>query len=274
MHELLTFIDAVALPEKAAFLMLCISLALTLEQTIKAQDYPKPFNRGKHIGKNLIFLGFSFLINSLFAGLFILASQTSIDQGLGLYAHLSLSTYSIISVLLSLIVLDFFAQYLCHVALHKIPFLWKLHVVHHNDFHIDFSSGSRHHPIDYCTRELAALSVVFLMAMPISHYLLYKLITIFFTYFTHANAKLPTPLHRLISLVFVTPNFHHVHHHQYLPYTDSNYGNVLSIWDKLFRTHRHLEADEIEFGVDTDLSDQESQVGFQLKRPFLPKFLK
>ena len=195
-------------------------------------------------------------------------------MNVGVYAQLNLASYSWLSLLTSLILLDFFAQYLCHVALHKIPFLWKLHVVHHNDFHIDFSSGSRHHPMDYCTRELAALAVVGLLAMPISHYLLYKLITLFFTYFTHANARLPGSWHRIISLVFVTPNFHHVHHHQYLPYTDSNYGNVLSIWDKLFNTHHHLETQDIEFGIDTDQCSDESRLGFQLKRPFLPKFIK
>ena len=129
MHELLSFIDAVALPEKAAFLFMCLGLAITLEQTIQAQQYSHAFDRGKHIGKNLIFLGFSFIINSLFAGLFILASQTSTTINLGVYAQLNLAPYSWISLLLSLIVLDFFAQYLCHVALHKIPFLWKLHLV-------------------------------------------------------------------------------------------------------------------------------------------------
>jgi sterol desaturase/sphingolipid hydroxylase (fatty acid hydroxylase superfamily) len=65
---------------------------------------------------------------------------------------------------------------------------------------------------------------------------------------------LPHRLNKIVGLVFITPNLHHVHHHYQLPYTDCNYGDVLSIWDHLFGTFTELEKEETVFGVDTHLS--------------------
>jgi sterol desaturase/sphingolipid hydroxylase (fatty acid hydroxylase superfamily) len=222
--------------------------------------------RAKHIATNLLFLLLSTVINSLFAVVFILAAQ---HNQLGLFNYIDLPWY--LSLPLALLAFDFVAQYLCHIALHKLPWLWQLHIVHHNDFHVDVSTGSRHHPIDYCTRELAALSCFILLGAPISYYLIYKLLSIFFTYFTHANLQLTKRLDKVLSIIFITPSIHKVHHHQYLPFTDSNYGNIFSFWDRLFGTLKSLENNKLEYGLDTDLKEKELQLGYQLIRPFLAK---
>ena len=280
-------IETLPLWQKALYVGSCLLLFVLLENLASAQQFivDEYYSRSRHILKNLLFLLFSLLINSAFAALFIAGSSWSEQAGFGLYSHfyshfavnpaLPMASISaipaIIQLLISLVLLDFIAQYLCHVGLHKIPWLWRLHTVHHNDFHVDLSTGSRHHPIDYCTRELAALACVIILAMPISHYLLYKLLSVFFTYFTHANILLPRWIERPLSLIFVTPNMHKVQHHQYLPFTDSNYGNILSIWDRLFGTLMQREITEIEYGVDTDLAEQELAIGYQLQRPFMAK---
>lgn len=91
-----------------------------------------------------------------------------------------------------------------------------------------------------------------------------------FTYFTHANLKLPDKLDKFIGLIFVSPNMHKVHH-QYLPYTDSNFGNVLSVWDRLFGTLKMLKSHEVSFGLDTDLKEKELAFVYQIKRLLLKK---
>ena len=82
--------------------------------------------------------------------------------------------------------------------------------------------------------------------------------------FAHANFRLPEKIDRMIGTVLITPNLHHVHHHYQQTYTDSNYGDVLSIWDHIFGTFRRLEASKVVFGVDTCMDTRENAVFKQL----------
>ena len=54
---------------------------------------------------------------------------------------------------------------------------------------------------------------------------------------------------------------HKVHHHFELPYTDSNYGNIFSLWDRLFGTYMELSKNEIIYGIDTDVDEPSVDVG-------------
>ena len=89
------------------------------------------------------------------------------------------------------------------------------------------------------------------------------------TQFTHANIRLPARVDRALSWVLVSPDMHKVHHHYRLPYTDSNYGNIFSIWDRLLGTYRELDREAIVYGVDTfpDPVENASLPGL-LKQPF------
>ena len=108
-----------------------------------------------------------------------------------------------VEILISILVLDFFAQYLIHYLLHKIPFMWRFHMIHHSDTTVDATSATRHHPGDYVMREVFALLGIILLGIPLAYYIFYRMITVFFGYFTHANIYLPKTLDKIISLVFV-----------------------------------------------------------------------
>jgi len=73
---------------------------------------------------------------------------------------------------------------------------------------------------------------------------------------SHLKYRVPGRLGRVLGWVFITPNLHHVHHHNAQPYTDSNFGDVLSVWDRLFGTYAELPSGETVFGVDTQPSKQ------------------
>ena len=60
------------------------------------------------------------------------------------------------------------------------------------------------------------------------------------------------------ALPILTPNLHHVHHHYQQPYTDSNYGDILSIWDRLFGTFRTLKITDTTFGIDNYMDELEN----------------
>jgi len=90
-----------------------------------------------------------------------------------------------------------------------------------------------------------------------------------FTMFTHANISLPRWLDKGMSYVLVSPNMHKVHHHWKQPYTDSNFGTALSIWDRLFGTYRELDPSKIIYGLDHYYDNsRDEEVGTLLKSPF------
>jgi sterol desaturase/sphingolipid hydroxylase (fatty acid hydroxylase superfamily) len=101
--------------------------------------------------------------------------------------------------------------------------------------------------------------------------MVYRIITIPCTYFTHANINLPLWLDKALSYIIVTPNLHRFHHHYQLPYTDSNYGNILSIWDRLFGTLRYDDPNTIQYGLDILEGSNDEDVLFQLGIPFNKK---
>ena len=102
--------------------------------------------------------------------------------------------------------------------------MWRLHLVHHTDKNVDVTTGTRHHPFDFLIRESFALIVVVIMGMPVSFYFFYRMITIPFTYFNHADISLPFWLDKGLSYLIVSPNMHKFHHHYQQPWTDSNFG--------------------------------------------------
>ena len=110
---------------------------------------------------------------------------------------------------------------------------------------------------------------IFISGAPIGLVLMYQSLSVIASQFNHANIQISKKVDRLLSYIIVSPNMHKVHHHFELPYTDSNYGNIFSIWDRLFGTFMELDKDKIKYGVDTDLDEiQNSKFTSLLERPF------
>ncbi|MUP43376.1 sterol desaturase family protein [Christiangramia aestuarii] len=224
------------------------------------------YNKWIHARTNFILLAFVLLVNLLFgfltAGIFIWLDES----GFGLLHLFSLPIW--LELLLSILVLDLIAQYFVHYLLHKVKWMWRLHLIHHTDTHVDATTGTRHHPLDFILRESFALIAVLIMGMPVAYYLFYRLLSIFFTYFTHANISIPNSLDKALSYVIVTPNMHKFHHHYQLPWTDSNYGNMFSIWDHMFGTYVYENTANIRYGIDIVKDDKADNIGYQLGIPF------
>jgi len=145
--------------------------------------------------------------------------------------------------------------------------MWRLHMVHHSDTHVDATTGTRHHPGDYITREVFALAAIIISGIPLAYYLFYRILTIFFAYFTHANISLPSALDKVLSYVFVTPDMHKFHHHYRAPWSDSNFGNTFSFWDRLFGTLVYEDRQAIRYGLDIMEEGRELDFKYQMKSP-------
>lgn len=224
------------------------------------------YSKLKHDAVNLTLLAANGIVQAIFltGALGLMFWANSNQFGLLYLVDLPL----IAEFIIALLVLDFIAQWGMHYLLHHVKWLWRLHMVHHGDTHVDATTGTRLHPFDFLSREVAATFAVVTFGIPVTHYILYRLITMFFTYFTHANIRLPDAVDRALSYVFVTPNVHKFHHHVEAPWTDSNYGNVLSVWDRLMGTYVYDDTGKIEYGLDVLNPARDEELRYLLTLPW------
>jgi sterol desaturase/sphingolipid hydroxylase (fatty acid hydroxylase superfamily) len=106
---------------------------------------------------------------------------------------------TIATILVCFLVLDFFGGWLVHIVEHKVPFLWRFHVIHHADNAVDVSSGLRHHPIESVVRGCFFFMGILVSGAPMYAVMIFQTLLILATAFTHANIKLPSKLDQLIS---------------------------------------------------------------------------
>jgi sterol desaturase/sphingolipid hydroxylase (fatty acid hydroxylase superfamily) len=131
-----------------------------------------------------------------------------------------------------------FMQYWIHRAGHRVPLLWSWHRIHHSDPALDATTGFRHHPFESMMDYGAFLLPTLLLAPSAAAVLSYFLLHIFFAMFTHLPPKwVPQRIDRALSVAVNTPSLHQLHHSSLQIETDTNYGNVLMIWDRLFGTY-------------------------------------
>ena len=146
-----------------------------------------------------------------------------------------------LAMLVSLAALDLtvWAQ---HVVFHRLPWLWRLHRMHHADLDYDVTTALRFHPGEIVLSVLVKMAAVFLLGAPAAAVVAFEIGLNAFAMFNHANASLPPRLEALARLVFVTPDMHRVHHSIVREETDSNFGFNLSIWDRLAGFYRPVPA--------------------------------
>ena len=158
---------------------------------------------------------------------------------------------------------------MAHLVEHKMKFLWRFHLIHHTDTWIDTTSGNRHHPGESVIRFAFTTFGVLAVGSPMWMVFLYQTLSVVATQFTHANIVLPKKVDKLMSYFLVSPDMHKVHHHYVMPYTDSNYGNIFSVWDRIFGTFTYLPKEQLVYGVDTHMRVEENnQLKNLLQIPF------
>jgi len=147
-----------------------------------------------------------------------------------------------IPVIVSFLALDLLI-YWQHVLFHKVPWLWRLHRVHHTDTAFDVTTGVRFHPIEIVLSMLVKMLAVTLLGAPVLAVILFEIVLSATSLFNHANINLPVNVDRWLRLLLVTPDMHRVHHSVYRLETDSNFGFNLPWWDRIFGSYRAQPRD-------------------------------
>jgi sterol desaturase/sphingolipid hydroxylase (fatty acid hydroxylase superfamily) len=163
------------------------------------------------------------------------ASLYAAGHGIGLFHYLNLRLS--VAALLGFLVLDL-VIYAQHVVFHHVPWLWRLHRMHHADLDIDVTTGLRFHPFEILISLGVKIAAVIALGIPVVAVLLFEVVLNATSMFNHANVSMPPALDRVLRLILVTPDMHRVHHSVVRRETDSNFGFNLPWWDRLFGTYR------------------------------------
>jgi sterol desaturase/sphingolipid hydroxylase (fatty acid hydroxylase superfamily) len=224
-------------------------------------------NKWRHAAVNLGFTLIHLIIHTVLAIFIVLLSDWCSNSGFGLVYWTNASVLG--TVLISVILLDFFGGWLVHWTEHKLPFLWRFHVVHHSDNNVDVTTGLRHHPIESVLRGLFFFIAIIVSGAPMYAVMIFQTLAVLFTAFTHANVHLPKRFDKTLGFLFISPGMHKVHHHWQQPFTDSNYGLIFSVWDRMFGTYQQLDAAQIRYGLDRYYPNEEDENFMMLmKNPF------
>jgi len=188
------------------------------------------------------------MIKFLFFGAALGAAMTAERLDLGFFRWIDLAEGT--AIILSVILLDA-VIYFQHIILHKVPVLWRIHMVHHVDVDCDVTTGIRFHPLEIGFSMLIKMTAVVVWGVPVLGVLVFEVVLNAASLFSHSNIRLPATFDKYLSWVFVTPNMHCIHHSTKQTESDRNYGFCLSWWDRIFGTYmeKSFEASQMQIGV-------------------------
>jgi sterol desaturase/sphingolipid hydroxylase (fatty acid hydroxylase superfamily) len=266
METIVEYFRTIPTTHRSAILVGGIAFFWLMESIVPV--YRFRYNKIKHAAVNIFFTLTTIVINFALAFVLLTASDWAVAHNFGILQWLPdmpLWAFAVVGLLL----LDLVGAWFIHWTEHRVPWMWRFHLIHHTDTHLDTTSANRHHPGESVFRFVFTIMAVFISGAPMWLVFMYQAFSVALSQFNHANIILPRWLDNILSWVIVTPNMHHVHHHYVLPYTDTNFGNIFSVWDRLFGTFSTLDPDKLVYGVDTHMAPEEhSQLKNLLKIPF------
>jgi len=162
--------------------------------------------------------------------------------------------------------------YLWHILTHKVPALWRLHLIHHMDLDLDASTALRFHAVDMLVSVPYRAAQVALLGVSARALRVWQGFFFLSVLFHHSNLRLPGQLDRRLSWLLTTPRMHGIHHSTRPEETGSNWSSGLSLWDRLHHTFRiDVPQRRIHIGVPAFRDPAETHVWPSLQRPFRPQ---
>jgi len=260
--ELLNYILGL---DQNIYIIALLAFFFTLEQLTKT-----PFSfekRGLHLFQNILFQITLTLLNLIFVTFQVYCIEWLNSNEIGLFYVLEIPFWT--KLILSVVFYDL-TTYWIHRASHKVPLLWRLHRVHHSDTTMDSSTTFRFHPLElilvYQTGNIITAAV---FGTNTESMVVYYIIVYLFFFLEHSNLRYPHWLNNTFGLLFVMPDHHRVHHHQDQFYTDSNFADILILWDRMFGTFKQLSIDKMKYGLKEFDEDGKQDFLYLMKSPFI-----
>lgn len=171
---------------------------------------------------------------------------------------------------LAVVALDY-ALYHWHVALHRVPALWRFHRVHHADLDLDVTTALRFHAGELVASVLWRAAAIALLGVDRRTLDLWQNATALSVLFHHANVRLPERLERRVAWFVMTPRLHGIHHDVRPERANANLSSGLTVWDRLHGTLRgDVPQSALTIGVPGLRRPDDVTVGRLLALPFAP----
>jgi len=248
---------------RICYLAAMLVVLLALESF--APLYVFAMKRWRHALPNLVLTALVIAVNLLLAFVTIATVHWTTERGVGLLRWLELPPFW--SLVVGILGLDLFA-YFAHVAMHSSSFGWRMHQVHHTDEYVDVTTALRQHPCETLFRIAFQLAGIVVFGTPTLVVIIYLTISGLNAQLEHANILSPEGLDRLLQLFWVTPNMHKAHHSRHRAETNSNYGNIFSIWDRLLGTYTaRLDWAKLRYGLENNAESTNDSLLRLLKAP-------
>lgn len=227
------------------------------------------FSRRQRWPNNLLLVAVNTLVvRMVFPLAAVGAALMAAERSWGLFNQVSLPGG--LEILLSFVLLDLLI-YFQHRIFHRLPWLWRLHRMHHADLEFDVTTGLRFHPLEILISMLIKVGAVLLLGAPAVAVLAFEVVLNATALFNHGNVRIPTGVDKILRLFIVTPDMHRVHHSIIKQETNSNYGFNVPWWDRLFRTYRAQPAagqEGMTIGIEDFRTAEDLRLDRMLVQPF------
>jgi len=217
---------------------LVLVLLLLAEQLFPA----RPDHYATRLKSNLSLQGINLLIQVGVPLTLTAAALYAVYETTGLF-NTVLGAYGLwTKIIICWVVIDL-VMYWLHRAYHGIGFLWRVHRLHHGDLAVDVTTTFRTHPIEILFTLFVRAITIVMLGMPLLGVIIYEVLLAAMAIVIHANIRMHSGVDRILRAAVVTPGMHFIHHGRRPEDYNSNFGLVLSVWDRVFGTYRHASIE-------------------------------
>jgi sterol desaturase/sphingolipid hydroxylase (fatty acid hydroxylase superfamily) len=248
---------------RGALMLGAAAAVLVLERRYRARRYVEP--QWTHARRNMAVAGIAAAtVHLLEAPVVVPLARVVARRRWGLSYAIGGPPWlrSVLAVLL----LDY-TLYLWHIVVHRVPWLWRFHLVHHVDLDLDATTGLRFHAGELAASIPWRAAQVLVLGVSPTTLTLWQSLTLVSVLFHHSNTRLSDRLERRLSWIVTTPRMHAIHHSVNPVQLGSNFSSGLAVWDRLHRTAR-FDAGEVTVGVQGYLDPVEVALPRVLALPF------
>lgn len=175
----------------------------------------------------------SALISLIFASATINTALYVSGNHLGLLNMISLPFWP--KAFLGVLFMDFML-YIWHLLNHEIPFFWRFHRVHHSDLNMDVSTATRFHIGELAISAVIKICLIYFIGANLISVIIFESLLVLTAQFQHSSLSVAGAIEKVFWIFFVPPSMHRIHHSVKIHERNTNYGTILSVWDRLLGT--------------------------------------
>jgi sterol desaturase/sphingolipid hydroxylase (fatty acid hydroxylase superfamily) len=227
---------------RGAAFVLAMGLAVALQRLA-----PHARLRGNWRLNGGLWLVNTVVIGAVCGGCAFTTAEWAAREGIGILRWTAAAGW--VAVPASILALDL-VSYAWHRANHRLGVLWRFHRLHHSDPTFTASTGVRFHPGELLLSLPVRLAAVVLLGASAEAVLAFEAVFTVANLVEHGDIRLPRRGEHALARLVVTPALHRRHHTRSGPERDSNFGTILSVWDRLLGTYTPSDSTIV---VDTGL---------------------